>query len=758
MSGSESEDMDEQCLLNLQEFIETLEPQLQELETLTQVEEFVSNLESTDPNFHRYNFIDQMKDLLDAELTPMIDELLISKQNQEDNLAININESLLKSNEFRQISSFIINTVQSASEKVTGHLNSDTFDFSGPFHKYKSSSNDYFNASSSDCSTADGMEFMFMSPDKFKTLAKGIDPSKPIDQRLKALSVLQQVPQTDLVASDAWELTKDGLQQALNDENEEINSKALKFISRLFLTGSSHVIREYFLLLIEDLTDYFNDSTSHMINLNCGLDLGDRRNVLLLKKFRLLNDIQKELPTTWLRYSEKYVEEMIESLVNLLGVSPAKISSDRETVLMNPLHFLSLVDPQAIWFKKWMHGFYSRTYLISSISKHPSFLKRPIKSCIELYKKLHNFNKDNWNKLDPGNKIEMVFDYFDVLYLQFIHSINFLSRLMLYKQGRMILNFELPNGKTLDIDMLVVAFIDIIKLHPPTTSKSPYHSGNLIAESFHLLSTADVETVKSCLCFNNIYTSAMQAFQHGTSSSSLPLVIEMLANIAISTEGCKQLLIKRTVTEFENPISVIELIANVFMVEAPDHLSNLLQPMMVFIQNILKDSDAVILLSKYNIHKFLSNLLRKQKLETLNLLGKCKNSLNHSSPTSPRASSTGSSGSSGSTKKSPESIAYKKSLQIEKQIMETILCLNLTPKGVILFVECDAMETCAAYIHNRLLEKERTARNGYGIIMSQIASTSKGIDALLKSGRFKVLIDNYLKLFHNKFMFTFFRH
>jgi len=734
MSGSEIEDIEEQCLLNLREFIETLEPQLKELETLTQVEEFVSNLESTDPNFHRYNFIDQIKDLLDTELTPIIDELVLDRQTQEDTLAVNINEGLLKSDEFSQISSFIVNTVQSASEKITSHLNSDTFDFTGPTHKFKSSSHDYFNASSSDCSTADGMEFMFMPPDQYKTLAKGIDPSKPIDQRLKSLSVLQQVPQTDLVASDAWELTKDGLQHALNDENEEINSKALKFISRLFLTGSSHVIREYFLLLIEDLTEYFNDSTSHMVNLNCGLDLGDRRNVLLLKKFRLLNDIQKELPTTWLRYSEKYVEEMIESLVNLLGVSPAKISSNRDTVLMNPLHFLSLVDPQAIWFKKWMHGFYSRSYLIASISKHQSFLKRPIKSCIELCKKLHNFTKDNWNKPDLSNKIEIVFDYFDILYLQFIHSINFLSRLMLYKQGRLILNFELHNGKTLDIDMLIVAFIDILKLHPPITSKSSYHGGNLIAESFRLLSTADTETVKSCLCFNNIYESAMQAFQKGSSNSSLPLVIEMLADIAMSTEGCKQLLLKRNVSEYEKPIGVIELIASIFMLESPDYMSNLLQPLMVFIQNVLKYSVAVILLTKYNVHIFLCSLLRKQKLESNNLLGKCKNLLNHSSPTSPRASSPGS-GSSGSAKKSPESIAYKKSLQMERQIMETILCLNQTPKGGMLFLECDAMETCAAYLHNRLMEKERTVRNGYGIIMSQIASTSKGIEALLKSGK-----------------------
>jgi len=67
--------------------------------------------------------------------------------------------------------------------------------------------------------------------------------------------------------------------------------------------------------------------------------------------------------------------------------------------------------------------------------------------------------------------------------------------------------------------------------------------------------------------------------------------------------------------------------------------------------------------------------------------------------------------------------------------METILCLNQTPKGGMLFLECDAMETCAAYLHNRLMEKERTVRNGYGIIMSQIASTSKGIEALLKSGK-----------------------
>ena len=720
-------EVQEKYLLNLQELLETLQPQLKELEALTQVEEFVTNLESTDPHFHRYNFVSQIKDTLDSELTPMIEHLLIDgeKEENKENLINNISKDLIKTEEFQTVSATITKCVQSAAGTVTDHLNSRTFNFSNKSHRKPRSSSDFFNTSHSDCSTLDGMDYMFMPPEQYISLAKNIDPLKPIELRLKTFSILQQVPQGDLVASKAWELTKEGIQRALNDDNEEINSRALKLVSRLFVTGSSHVIKEYFLLLIENLKEYFLDSTSHMVSISSGLDLGDRRNALLLRKFRLLNEIQRELPTTWLRYSESYVEEMVEALVDLLGVSAPKIHINSISC-MNPFHFLSLVDPQAVWFKKWAHGFYSRSYLISSVGKHVSFLKRPIKSCFEVCRKLHTSSTENIHENSTNNlSNEMAFDQNDILYIQLIHSINILTRLMQSKHGRELFSFELNNGRLLDMGMLIVALVDIMKLHPITGGKTTHHAGYLIVDGFQTLCRSDALTINSCFCFDNMYQSIALAFYKD--APALALVMDMLTQLASSKEGCSQVLLSRKLDGYEDPVSLLDLIASLYIKERRNAIhKSLLRPLLKFLQNMLKDSRGVDQLIKYNFNLFLANLYREQKEESNALLEKCKQT------SSTPLSSSGS----GSARRSTESQAHKKSLKLENQILRTALCLTLTSKGFCLFKKSEFIGECVLFLTRYLQEKARTPTNCFGIMMSKVCSINEGMKALINSGKF----------------------
>ena len=725
-------EIQEKYLLNLQELLETLQPQLKELEALTQVEEFVSALESTDPNFHRYNFVSQIKDTLDSDLTPMIEHLLIDggKEKNKDTLIKNVSKDLIETEEFQSISSTITKCVKSAAEKLTHHLNSSTFDFSEKNRRKSRSSIDFFNASHSDCSTLDGMDYMFMPPDQYKSLAKDISPLKPIELRLKTFSILQQVPQGDLVASDAWESTKEGILRALNDDNEEINSIALKLVSTLFVTGSSHVIKEYCLLLIENLKEYFLDSTSHMISISGGLDLGDRRNALLLRKFRLFNEIQKELPTTWLRYSEKYVEEIVEAVISLLGVSAPKIHSN-SIACLNPYHFLSLVDPQAVWFNKWVRGFYSRSHLISSLGKHVSFLKRPIKSCFEVCRKLHiSRSNDDIHENSTNDSNETAFDQNDILYIQLLHSINILTRLMQFKHGRELFSFELNNGKLLDMGMLVVALVDIMKLHPLASEKTIYHAGYLIVDGFQTLCKSDALTIDSCFCFDSIYQTIAQAFYKDV--PALPLVIEMLTELASSEEGCSQVQLPRRIDGFEERISLLDLIASLYIEERRNRFyPSFLRCFLKFLQNALKNAGCAEKLIKYNIHIFLANLYREQRDESNILMEKCKQALANSnlSPSTPSSSSG-----SGSARRSAESQAHKKSVKLEKQILKTALCLTLTPKGYPFFFECELVGECTLLLTQCLQENARTPRNCFGFMMSKICSTGEGTEALIESG------------------------
>ena len=736
-------DSEELWLLNLQELLERLQPETRELGSLTLIEDFLSSLESTDPNFHRYNFVCQIRDQLDLELSPLISNAI--SESREDTLVSDISNKLLSSNEYQNISSTINYSVKNAAETITQHLNSDTFDFSEHTRKFEKDG-EYFNPSASVCSTTDGMEFMFMSPDRYKVLAKDINTNKSVANRLKALSILQQVPQTDLVASDAWSLTRKGLLKALDDENDEVNCKALKFISNLFVSGSSHVIREYFLLLVENLIEFFTDGTSHVIFLESGLDLGDKRNLLLMKKFRLLNDVQKELPATWLRYSEKYVEEMIDNTISLLEISPSSpLASATNKALMNPLQFLSLVDPQASWFKMWMHGFYGRSNVISALALHRSCIRKTFKSCIDMCKRLHNYKLPGPNVQERGE--ELIYSFNDITYTHFLHSLNFLSYLVLYKDGRSLLHFDLQNGKTINVEILLLAFVDIMKTYPSipySSSKSMYHAGFLISQLFHTLANADLNTVTSCLCFDKLYEPLIQSLlnvlkepESKMKESSLNFVVGVLAEIAVSNIGCQQLLKERDIPEYVEKKSILDIVIAVFIEnEQAAHIpSSVLLNLLFLCQRVLRSTEGLFALRTCDFHLFLRHCLKEQKLKTGALLDNMKCHSEQTELLSPLSPSSGSG--SGSSRKESDNLAYRKSLQIEKQLYNTIFHLALTPKGLALALQSGYLDSCVLYIYHKYQSKKdftKTAKNGCGILFNHIASTTSGIKALSKCG------------------------
>ena len=65
-------------------------------------------------------------------------------------------------------------------------------------------------------------------------------------------------------------------------------------------------------------------------------------------QIRLFNHFQLELPSYWLRYSERIVEEMVNATFSLLSLTYAN------PLMLGPVHLLALLDPSCNWLKKWM--------------------------------------------------------------------------------------------------------------------------------------------------------------------------------------------------------------------------------------------------------------------------------------------------------------------------------------------------------------------------------------------------------------------
>ena len=60
-----------------------------------------------------------------------------------------------------------------------------------------------------------------------------------------------------------------------------------------------------------------------------------------------MNRFQREVTSYWIRYNQSVVEDIVNSTFDLLLLgydTPGQL---------RPLHYVCLVDPQAMWFRHW---------------------------------------------------------------------------------------------------------------------------------------------------------------------------------------------------------------------------------------------------------------------------------------------------------------------------------------------------------------------------------------------------------------------
>lgn len=766
-NGTGTDDFDETWIVHLQEILESLEPQIRQTDALKILEDVLTSLESTDPNFHRYNLIRQIRKKLELELTPLIDDLI--KHNEVLSgghmLASDVSDKLTQSEEFVKTSSSILDYIRMAADNLTDHLNSDTFDFTE--HSFRSDDKTRHGYESM-CSTNDGIDLMFMSPNHYKTLAKDLDPVNSLDTRLKSLAALQQVPQTDLLASDAWDVTRRGLLCALDDENEEVHIQALTFLSNLFVSGSSHVVKEYFMILIENMFDYFNETTSHMVYIDPGLDLGDRRNIYLVRKFRLLHEIQEELPANWLRYSDKYIEEIIHQVMQLLQYIPTPISNTIGSKLLSPLHFLSLLDPIATWFKLWMHGLYGRSEIFKSLKIYPNFLIEPIEVCINLPSKLKNietshfYNGDN-NSDATDDEDEFIYTRADISYTYFLHSLSMIGRLMLYKDSYPLLCVTLSDGRNVTRKTLLLTFIEILKLFPIgslNSSKSLYHPVFLIVDILSSFAHNGEDTCKDYFCndevFDTLVTSCRKINNDSNKISAsdidistMNVIADILADISTTECGRERLIysVKSSATS-NNVVSTtaaapIHTITKTLctLLDQPSHDNLTINTMCSLTSlccNVYMTCEGINAMKQYKLHRKIYTCLTTYKSKLRQISEKFTASVNYVD--TEHESQLG--GSLVSFRKLPnhDQVVYKCYLNLVKEMLDNLVNFCMTPRGVEQVKETGGLHDCVSFLFDKYQSYEQCVskidKYGYEMILSQLSVIAPGVVALNKAGEY----------------------
>ena len=284
-------------------------------------------------------------------------------------------------------------------------------------------------------------QFMFLNPGQYGSLGDQLNAFNPAEQKIEALNTLLLTQLGDIVGSrDSWSLIKTGLQAALTDSNATVCALSLKIHSRLMVHISPFATKEGFTSLIQGIMSLYLDRTrAHSLPTfsSSGINFRKKLHAALVQAVNLVVDVACDLPRYWTRYPEKYIEEMISIMFDLLSF-PLNSSPSKQVIY--PIHILSTVSPRAKWLHNWTHGNLGRSLVFKAFLSRETLLNQLTS---KLLGDLESRTVDEWTQIrsslgshsaatskGKGSLGEPI-----ILYSVFSHHLHLVCILLQYQKG-----------------------------------------------------------------------------------------------------------------------------------------------------------------------------------------------------------------------------------------------------------------------------------------------------------------------------------
>uniref|UniRef100_A0A8C3W2Q8 Protein broad-minded n=1 Tax=Catagonus wagneri TaxID=51154 RepID=A0A8C3W2Q8_9CETA len=696
-------------------------------------EEILLHLEETDENFHNYEFVKYLRQHICNTLGSMIEEEMekwTSNQNQGeefgyDTVVQRVTKRTQESKEYKEMMHSLKNIMMIVVESMINKFEEDEIrsqERHRKIQKEKSSSYCTDNCSDSDSSFNQSYKFC---QGKLQLILDQLDPGQPKEVRYEALQTLCSAPPSDVLNCENWTTLCEKL--------------------TVFLSDPDPVFSFFYHSRTKYLELYFLSRESHIPTLSTGIDITNPNVNRLLKKVRLLNEYQKEAPSFWIRHPEKYMEEIVESTFSLLSVKHDQSHLVSQKIL-DPIYFLALIDTKAVWFKKWMHAYYSRTTVLRLLEKkYKSLITAAVQQCVQYFELCETMKANEILRYSKpcGNK-QKTFYYSgqELQYIYFIHSLSLLGRLLIYIQGRKLFPIKLKNRKDLvSLTDLLVLFTQLIYYSPscPKMTSSNYSPASMVTEVLRILCDQK-ECAVECLC-NNIVIEALLQPIHNLmkgakaapycSETALIHIADILARIASVEEGLTLLLYGENMNSSEEKSPTGAHIIAQFLKKLLDEDISVFSESEMFpvvkgaftsvCRHIYGTCEGLQVLISYSLHESIAKAWKKTSL------------LSERIPTPIEGSDSVSSISQGS----------QNIMAWEENLLDDLLNFAATPKGLLLLQRTGSINECVTFMFNRYAKKLQTSRPkrfGYGVLVTQVASTAAGAIALQSSGFINSLI------------------
>ncbi|NXD22821.1 BROMI protein, partial [Spelaeornis formosus] len=742
----------------LRQLLLSVKEKITEAPSVECAEEILLHLEETDENFHNYEFVKYLRQYIKTNVGPVIDEeteKCTSAQNQGeisgyDTLVQYVTKKVRESEEYREMIHALKNVMMVVAESLINKFEEDRMHNKELASKAKKEhQSGYYTDNCSDSDSSFNQSYAFMSQEQLQLLTERIDPSKPKEVTSDSKQNSAGCPGESPLRP--WCRPLPSVRHLYTRSLPVVVSlpeKILRFYAKTFSSSPFNMTKEVYTSLARHLELYFL-SGEYSLHISSGLDVSNSDVNRLLKKVRLLNEYQKEAPSSWIRHPEKYMEEVVESTLSLLSLKqkPNPASQD----FLSPVHFLALLDIKAVWFKKWTHAYYSRRVVFRLLErKYKSLINAAVQQCLDYFEFCRAAANKNSKVTDFSHQHCSDMQNFsytgsELQYIYFVHSLCLLGRLLIYKEGQNLFPVQLKNKKdSVSITDVLVLFVQLIYYspsYPKITLAS--HTDNYSPESL-VMEILQVFCDQTGCAVECLYTDAVidallhpiQSLLSGTEvyinclETTLLDVADILARIAASEDGLSLLLYGENEKNAKDSPTAAHVIVEFTKKLLHDDISLLsgseLTPVVkgafIFVcRQMYRTCEGLQMLIPYGLHESIAEAWRKTSL------------LSERVPTPVTdADST-----------SSISQESKTSLLWEETLLDALLNFSTTPKGLFLLHSTGAMNDCVNFMFNSLSKKIQTNEYedfGNRIIVTQMATTPMAAVALQNSGFIKALV------------------
>ncbi|XP_034555968.1 protein broad-minded isoform X2 [Notolabrus celidotus] len=739
----------------LKQLLRSINDRISDAPSTECAEEILLHLEETDKNFHTYELVKYLRQYVESSLGTVVEEETknLTRDAQHavssghDTLIHAVTRRTRDSDEYQLMMQTLKNSMIMVVESLINKFEEDQMR-KEELHREKqhSQSNSQYTDNCSDSDSSFNQSYAFIRQEQLQDLADKLDSSRPKEVRWEALQDLCCAPPSDVLSCESWSSLRRNLCAALSDP--DLSGNVLQFFAKSFSSSPLNVTREIYTSLAKSLESSF---LSHKLSFPTGsahIDISRPEISRLLKQIRLMNDFQKEVTTFWIRHPEKYMEEVIESTFSMLSFHHEHGStSPRAEKALAPIHLLALLDVKATWFKKWMHGYYSRTVVLRLLErKYKSLIVAAFQQCIHYNESCEGVthHTSDSQQQNTSSVQRSVYTAKELEYAFFVHSLCVLGKLLIYTNGRKLFPIRVKKHKDpVTLTDLVVLLINIMYQHPEPVHSDPSHTDSLspsclVMEVLWMLCER-TECAAECLYQTPVIETLLnpviallcgQQAKLKSPAATLTLIADVLARIANTDRGLALFLYEENLvvadTERSTAAHVIVqftlrlLDKELSLLSDPDVSHTLCGAFIFVCRQIYNTCEGLQVLRPYGLHRAVAAAWKETSV------------LSERVPTPVPGASAETS--------APE---QRNTVIWEETLLDSLLNFAVTPKGLLLLQQTGAINECVSYMFSRFTRKlqvSRCEKFGYGVMVTQVAATAPGVAALHSSGFVRALV------------------